>query len=90
MNDSWDFSGPALPGAYFSSATSSFTDFLRAQAPELLPGRRVPANAANLGVPHGTTIVALTYAGGVLIAIYSLAGLRDVCLGREPHAAPGH
>src|SRR5436190_914344 len=68
MNDSWDFSGPALPGAYFSSATSSFTDFLRAQAPELLPGRRVPANAANLGVPHGTTIVALTYAGGVLIA----------------------
>ena len=29
-------------------------------------------------------------AGGVLIAIYSLAGLRDVCLGREPHATPGH
>ena len=29
-------------------------------------------------------------AGGVLIAIYSLAGLRDVWLGREPHAVPGH
>jgi proteasome beta subunit len=69
MNDSRDISGPALPAAYFSSATSSFVDFLRAQAPELLPGRRVPANAADhLGVPHGTTIVALTYAGGVLIA----------------------
>lgn len=61
-------SGPALPAAYFSSATSSFSDFLRAQAPELLPERRMAAGQAGLDVPHGTTIVGLTFAGGVLIA----------------------
>ncbi|AUI58791.1 proteasome subunit beta [Amycolatopsis sp. BJA-103] len=58
----------ALPAAYFSSATSSFSDFLRAQAPELLPERRVAAGAGGLDAPHGTTIVAVKFAGGVLIA----------------------
>ncbi|MFK0245795.1 proteasome subunit beta [Amycolatopsis azurea] len=58
----------ALPAAYFSSATSSFSDFLRAQAPELLPERRVAAGPGGLDVPHGTTIVAVKFAGGVLIA----------------------
>ncbi|GAA3569868.1 proteasome subunit beta [Amycolatopsis ultiminotia] len=62
------FSGPGLPSAYFSPASSSFSDFVRAAAPELLPGRQVSAGAAGLDVPHGTTIVALTFAGGVLIA----------------------
>ncbi|MEC3979378.1 proteasome subunit beta [Amycolatopsis sp. H20-H5] len=61
-------SGPALPAAYFSSATSSFSDFLRSQAPELLPERRLSPGPAGLDVPHGTTIVGLTFAGGVLIA----------------------
>ncbi|HWD02458.1 MAG TPA: proteasome subunit beta [Amycolatopsis sp.] len=61
------FSGLGLPASYFSSASSSFADFVREQAPELLPGRRVPSSG-ELGVPHGTTIVALTFAGGVLIA----------------------
>jgi proteasome beta subunit len=62
--------GPALPSAYFSSSTSSFSDFLRTQAPELLPGNRamVAGSADGLGAPHGTTIVAATFAGGVLIA----------------------
>ena len=50
---------------------SSFSEFLRRKAPELLPASRLAA--ANLGVagdalPHGTTIVALKYPGGVLIA----------------------
>ncbi|MFI6303456.1 proteasome subunit beta [Amycolatopsis thailandensis] len=58
----------ALPAAYFSSATSSFSDFLRAQAPELLPERRVAAGGGGLDAPHGTTIVAVKFAGGVLIA----------------------
>jgi proteasome beta subunit len=68
MDNTRGISGPALPAAYFSSATSSFADFLRVQAPELLPERRVSGGAAELGVPHGTTIVALTFASGVLIA----------------------
>ncbi|ASR36407.1 proteasome subunit beta [Prauserella marina] len=63
-------SGFALPSAYLSSTTSSFTDFLRAQAPELLPSRPEGSFAPNsaLEPPHGTTIVASTFNGGVLIA----------------------
>jgi len=48
--------------------TSSFTDYLRRTAPEMLPGHRPPASSAEGLAPHGTTIVALTFAGGVIIA----------------------
>ena len=62
-------SSRGLPAAYLTAGTSSFTDFLRAQAPELLPGNR-PVGTATAGgdIPHGTTIVAVTFSGGVLIA----------------------
>ena len=44
---------------------SSFSDFLRHQAPHLLPGTGpIPTDA----LPHGTTIVALKYPGGVVMA----------------------
>jgi len=50
---------------------SSFADFLRRQAPELLPtvtsGGVTPGGAGG-HLPHGTTIVALKYPGGVVIA----------------------
>ncbi|BBX73255.1 proteasome subunit beta [Mycobacterium shinjukuense] len=50
---------------------SSFADFLRRQAPELLPasisGGADPA-AVGDRLPHGTTIVALKFPGGVVIA----------------------
>ena len=53
---------------------TSFTDYLAATAPHMLPGR-MPAGVdaaaprtPGLDVPHGTTIVALTFAGGVVIA----------------------
>jgi proteasome beta subunit len=48
---------------------SSFSDFLRREAPQLLP---TPTGTSGLlpgdALPHGTTIVALKYPGGVLIA----------------------
>lgn len=48
---------------------SSFSEFLRRQAPELLPaGPVTAAPAPGESLPHGTTIVALRYPGGVLIA----------------------
>jgi proteasome beta subunit len=49
---------------------SSFADFLRRQAPELLPaGLSGPQPGGPGGqLPHGTTIVALKFPGGVLIA----------------------
>jgi proteasome beta subunit len=58
----------ALPGTA-SGGLSSFSDYLRREAPELLPvsfgGDAVTPSSA---LPHGTTIVALKYPGGVLIA----------------------
>jgi len=50
---------------------SSFADFLRRQAPELLPaglGGGSQAGVASSQLPHGTTIVALKFPGGVVIA----------------------
>ena len=57
---------------------TSFTDYLAATAPHLLPGRMpegidlrghtAAPRTPGLDVPHGTTIVALTFAGGVVIA----------------------
>ena len=77
-NPSSAMPGASLPAAYLSAGTSSFMDFLRAQAPHLLPGGRGPGgevpvrarHASDLAQqpPHGTTIVAVTFAGGVLIA----------------------
>jgi proteasome beta subunit len=48
---------------------SSFSEFLRRQAPELLPASLGGgAHAGGIQLPHGTTIVALKYPGGVVIA----------------------
>ncbi|CAJ1582349.1 proteasome subunit beta [[Mycobacterium] wendilense] len=46
---------------------SSFADLLRRQAPELLPNVR-DSIGSGADLPHGTTIVALKYPNGVLIA----------------------
>ena len=58
----------ALPGTA-SGGLSSFTDYLRREAPELLPARIGGVDVTpSSALPHGTTIVALKYPGGVLIA----------------------
>lgn len=50
------------------AATSSFTEHLSRNRPELLPyGRSLPAGTLP-PMPHATTIVAMTFAGGVLMA----------------------
>jgi proteasome beta subunit len=57
-----------FPPAYLDRVGSSFTDFLATTAPDLLPGRRpVPTLPVGDIAPHGTTIVAVTYEGGVLM-----------------------
>jgi proteasome beta subunit len=62
--------GPGgLPAAFLTPGSASFADFLGDHAPELLPGRRTPpATALTTEAPHGTTIVALTFPGGVVMA----------------------
>jgi proteasome beta subunit len=47
---------------------SSFSDHLRRRAPELLPIGGSGAGAAGAQLVHGTTIVALNFPGGVVIA----------------------
>ncbi len=63
--------GNALPQGLSHGGVnlSSFSDFLRAQAPHLLPsGNPVSAGVPTDVAPHGTTIVALKYPGGVVMA----------------------
>ncbi|GAA1754226.1 proteasome subunit beta [Nonomuraea sp. AD125B] len=52
-----------------NNGSSSFTEFVSSYAPELLP-RRDEVLATPIGdqVPHATTIVAATFAGGVIMA----------------------
>ncbi len=63
--------------------TSSFTEFLSAAAPHLLPGSRA-ALPAPVEVAHGTTIVAVTFPDGVIMAgdrratMGSMIAQRDV------------
>ncbi|MDA3647573.1 proteasome subunit beta [Saccharopolyspora indica] len=66
-SSSTQFPGQALPAAYLTPGSSSFTDFLRSTSPELLPGGRKLADGV-VEAPHGTTIVAVTFRGGVLLA----------------------
>ena len=57
----------ALPAAFLTPGCSSFTRFAGAAAPEVLPGPGAAPGALE-PVPHGTTIVAATFASGVLLA----------------------
>ena len=79
-----------------ANATSSFTEHLQRQRPDLLPfgqlpfgqqpsGQPFPAGntATPLQAPHGTTIVALTYAGGVLMAGDRRATMGNVIASRH-------
>ncbi|MEU5158098.1 proteasome subunit beta [Streptomyces sp. NPDC020875] len=58
-----------LPAAFLTPGSSSFMDFLGEHSPELLPGNRaLPVVKGTFEAPHGTTIVAVTFEGGVVIA----------------------
>ncbi len=65
-----DSNAGLMAAAYLSAGTSSFSDFLTSAAPELLPGAEgvsVPSGLAR-ELPHGTTIVAAAFSGGVVMA----------------------
>ena len=73
-----------LPHAYLTPGTSSFAEFVGSVAPDLLPARRVlpPGSAAELA-PHATTIVAATFAGGVVMAGDRRATMGNVIAQRD-------
>ncbi len=70
-----DYLGGQFTAACLSAGTSSFADFLAASAPGLLPaaaaaavpGAQAAGQAAS-DLPHGTTIVAVDFDGGVIMA----------------------
>ena len=58
-----------LPAAFLTPGSSSFMDFLSDQSPSLLPGNRsLPPVKGVIEAPHGTTIVAAAFPGGVVLA----------------------
>jgi len=66
-----DFFGGQFSAACMNAGTSSFADFLASFAPELLPGagaRAAAGSATAADLPHGTTIVALAFDDGVIMA----------------------
>ncbi len=98
--------GGRLPAAFTDVTSSSFTDFLGAYAPDLLPGRRPLPTQGVVDAPHGTTIVAATFNGGVLMAgdrratMGNVIAQRDIekvfpademsCIGIAGHRGAGH
>src|SRR3954452_10968674 len=76
--------GGKLPAAFFAPASSSFADFLGAHAPDLLPGKRAEAlGHVTIEAPHGTTIVAVTYTSGVVMAGDRRATMGNVIAQRD-------
>ena len=80
---------PRLPVAYLRPGSPSFSDLLADQAPDLLPGGRAlaqPAGATPVAAdfaPHGTTIVAATFPGGVVLAGDRRATMGNVIAQRD-------
>ncbi len=57
-----------LPASFTQPGSSSFTEFLTGYAPHLVPSARsVPQHGA-VETPHGTTIVAISFDDGVILA----------------------
>jgi proteasome beta subunit len=72
-----------LPGAFQATGSSSFTDFLTAAAPTLLPGARpLPAGMAPQA-PHATTIVTVEFDGGVVMGGDRRATMGSLIANRE-------
>lgn len=68
------------------AASTSFSDYIAAHNPAALPSARNAANHAGNGVdlaPHATTIVSLTYAGGVLMAGDRRATMGNIIASRH-------
>ena len=77
-------SDPRLPAAFLQPGTSSFADFLSDAAPDLLPSHRaLPQGQAGDLAPHGTTIVAATYPGGVVMAGDRRATMGNIIAQRD-------
>jgi proteasome beta subunit len=60
----------------------SFADFLGMHAPEMMPGRRT-LGTGTVDAPHGTTIVSVTFNGGVVMAGDRRATMGNIIAQRD-------
>ncbi|MGP3980363.1 proteasome subunit beta [Streptomyces sp. KR80] len=73
-----------LPAAFLTPGSSSFMDFLSEHSPELLPGNRhLPPVQGAIEAPHGTTIVAATFPGGVVLGGDRRATMGNIIAQRD-------
>ncbi|MCQ4082655.1 proteasome subunit beta [Streptomyces sp. RB6PN25] len=73
-----------LPAAFLTPGSSSFMDFLGEHSPELLPGNRtLPPVQGAVEIPHGTTIVAAAFPGGVVLAGDRRATMGNIIAQRD-------
>jgi proteasome beta subunit len=72
-----------LTSEFFRIGSSSFTDFVSRVSPDVLPTSR--AAVAGMGdlSPHGTTIVAATFPGGVVVAGDRRATMGNIIAQRD-------
>src|SRR3954469_6627062 len=76
--------GARLPESYLTPGTSSFAEFVGSVSPDLLPSRMsLPAGSAAELSPHATTIVAVTFSGGVVMAGDRRATMGNVIAQRD-------
>jgi proteasome beta subunit len=72
-----------LTSEFFRIGSSSFTDFVSRVSPDLLPtSRSAVAGMGDLS-PHGTTIVAATFPGGVVVAGDRRATMGNIIAQRD-------
>jgi proteasome beta subunit len=72
-----------LTGDFLRTDTSSFADFAARVAPNVLPTQRTASAGAGDLAPHGTTIVAATFPGGVVVAGDRRATMGNIIAQRD-------
>ncbi len=72
-----------FPPGYLRAAGSSFVDFLGQEAAHLLPARGLPSGSGEGLAPHATTIVAASYAGGVVMGGDRRATMGNLIASRD-------
>jgi proteasome beta subunit len=72
-----------LTPEFFRIGSSSFTEFVSRVAPDVLPSSRAAAAGVADLTPHGTTIVAATFPGGVVVAGDRRATMGNIIAQRD-------
>jgi proteasome beta subunit len=72
-----------LTSEFFRIGSSSFTDFASRVAPDVLPLSRTAATGIGDLTPHGTTIVAAAFPGGVVMAGDRRATMGNIIAQRD-------